>query len=128
MPTSICTRTTARRWSARRSLTGPFLSYDIQSSSELQTKATGLTIGHGASCVLVRREPFEGGCIRLRRIDTFSLPEHWALCQVPIDGHLSSSSTELMRSRNIVPRLAESLERVGWPAAGSRPLRVPPAE
>lgn len=96
-------------------LTGPFLSYDIQSTEDLQTKATGLTIGHAASCVLVRREPWSQGCLRIAQVDTYSLPEHWALCQVPIDGTLSSSSTELMRlSRHIEPRLAESLARIGW--------------
>ena len=45
------------------------------------------------------------------------MPDHWHLCQVPIDGTLVSSSVELMRLGVLLPPvLHESLERIGWSA------------
>jgi 3-oxoacyl-[acyl-carrier-protein] synthase III len=96
-------------------LSGHFLSYDIQSVADLHKKAAGLTIGNAAACVLLRREPWPGGCIRLLGIDTHAMPAHWALCQVPIDGTLVSSSVELMRLGKVIPPLLrDDLAAVGW--------------
>lgn len=96
-------------------LSREFLSFDIQSASDLYLKAAGLTIGNAAACMLVSKKPWEGGCVELVSTDTFSLPAHWELCQVPIHGQFISSSTELMKlHRNIAPRLKVVFEQIGW--------------
>jgi len=95
-------------------LSGPFLSYDIQTVRDLALKTAGLTIGNAATCVLLRAKPFPGGGIRLKAINTFSAPDHWHLCQVPIGGTLVSSSVELMRlGKYIPPWLKERLGMLG---------------
>jgi len=95
-------------------LSGPFLSYDIQTVRDLQTKTAGLTIGNAAACMLLRRKPFPGGGIRLAAINTFTAPDHWNLCQVPIGGTLVSSSVELMRlGKYIPPWVTERLGALG---------------
>jgi 3-oxoacyl-[acyl-carrier-protein] synthase III len=95
-------------------LSGPFLSYDIQNVRDLQMKTAGLTIGNAAACLLLRSTPFPGGGIRLQSINTFTAPDHWHLCQVPIGGTLVSSSVELMRlGKYIPPWVREQLGAVG---------------
>ena len=86
-------------------LSGDYLSYDIQHVKDLYVKSAGLTIGNAAACVLLRRKPWPGGGIRLRGIDTHAVPDHWELCQVPIQGTLVSSSIELMRLGKLIPPL-----------------------
>jgi 3-oxoacyl-[acyl-carrier-protein] synthase III len=96
-------------------LTDRFLSYDIQSVRDLYTKSAGLTIGNAAACVLLRRQPWPGGGIRLLGIDTHCMPGHWDLCQVPIDGTFFSSSVELMRLGKLIPALVQrDIAAVGW--------------
>jgi 3-oxoacyl-[acyl-carrier-protein] synthase-3 len=96
-------------------LSGDYLSYDIQHVKDLYQKSAGLTIGNAAACVLLRRTPWPGGGIRLRRIDTYSAPDHWNLCQVPINGTLFSSSIELMRLGKLIPPLVrEHLGKAGY--------------
>ena len=95
-------------------LSDHFLSYDIQTVRDLQMKTAGLTIGNAAACVLLRRTPFARGGIQLKAIHTFTAPDHWHLCQVPIDGTLVSSSVELMRlGKYIPPFVAERLAALG---------------
>jgi len=95
-------------------LSAHFLSYDIQSVRDLQTRTAGLTIGNAAACMLVRRKPFPGGGIRIKAINTFTAPDHWDLCQVPITGTLVSSSVELMRlGKYIPPWVKERLGELG---------------
>ena len=84
-------------------LSREFLSYDIQKVRELHTKSAGLTVGNAAACMLLRRSPFPKGGIRIMALDTTTLPDHWHLCQVPIDGTLFSSSAELMRLGQVIP-------------------------
>jgi 3-oxoacyl-[acyl-carrier-protein] synthase-3 len=100
-------------------LSGNYLSYDIQHVKDLYVKSAGLTIGNAAACVLLRRTPWPGGGIRLLGIDTHAVPDHWELCQVPIDGTLISSSIELMRLGKLIPPLLKkNLGKVGFdPAA-----------
>jgi len=101
----ICTAELARH----------FLSYDIQTVRDLRMKSAGLTIGNAAACLLLRRKPWPGGGIRLSAISTHTVPDHWHLCQVPIDGHLESSSVELMRLGKLIPPLLrERFAQVGW--------------
>jgi 3-oxoacyl-[acyl-carrier-protein] synthase III len=80
-----------------------YLSYDIQTVRDLHMKSAGLTVGNAAACVLLRSTPFPGGCLRLIAVDTITVPDHWHLCQVPIDGTLFSSSVELMRLGKLIP-------------------------
>ena len=95
-------------------LSGRFLSYDIQNVSDLYTKSAGLTIGNAAACLLLRAKPFPGGGLRLLSLNTATEPDHWELCQVPIDGTLSSSSIELMRLGKLVPPwVSERLAAIG---------------
>ena len=101
-------------------LSGPFLSYDIQTVRDLQMKTAGLTIGNAAACMLVRRIPFPEGGIRLMAINTFTAPDHWHLCQVPIGGTLVSSSVELMRLGKYIPPWVT--ERLG--ALGLKPNEI----
>jgi len=101
-------------------LSGWFLSYDIQNVRDLQMKTAGLTIGNAAACVLVRRKPFPGGGIKFQAINTFTAPDHWHLCQVPIDGTLVSSSVELMRLGKYIPPWVQ--ERLG--ALGLSPTDI----
>jgi 3-oxoacyl-[acyl-carrier-protein] synthase III len=95
-------------------LSGDFLSYDVQTVRDLATKTAGLTIGNAAACMLLRAKPFPGGGIRLRSINTFTAPDHWNLCQVPLQGTLVSSSVELMRlGKYIPPWVKERLAALG---------------
>lgn len=96
-------------------LCGPFVSYDIQSVRDLYTKSAGLTIGNAAACVLLRSTPWPNGGIRLLGMETYTVPDHWQLCQVPINGTFVSSSVELMRlSKLIPPWLTSRLDTLGW--------------
>jgi len=96
-------------------LSGDYLSYDIQEVKDLYVKSAGLTIGNAATCVLLRRMPWPGGGIHLRGIDTHAVPDHWELCQVPIQGTLISSSIELMRLGKLIPPLLrKNLGKVGF--------------
>jgi len=91
-----------------------YLSYDIQSVRDLHMKSAGLTVGNAAACVLLRSTPFPGGGIRLLAVDTITVPDHWHLCQVPIDGTLFSSSVELMRLGKLIPPwIHERLAAIG---------------
>jgi 3-oxoacyl-[acyl-carrier-protein] synthase III len=95
-------------------LSGNYLSYDIQDVRDLHLKSAGLTIGNAAACLLLRKTPFPGGGMRLTSIDTGTAPDHWDLCQVPIDGTLMSSSVELMRLGKMVPPwVTERLAAIG---------------
>jgi 3-oxoacyl-[acyl-carrier-protein] synthase-3 len=84
-------------------LCGNYISYDVQRLDDLYMKSAGLTIGNAAACVLLRATPFPRGGMRLDAIHTTTVPNHWDLCQVPIDGKLMSSSVELMRLGEMVP-------------------------
>lgn len=96
-------------------LTRRFLSYDVQSLEEVELKAAGLTIGNAASAWLIRRRPFEGGCLRPLHIANTSIPEHWHLCSVPIDGTFVSHSRDLFKLGVHVPgEIKRVLGSVGW--------------
>ncbi len=96
-------------------LTRKFLSYDIQSPEELVHKLAGLTIGNAAAAWLVRREPLPGGSLRLLAAANFSRPQHWVLCQAPIDGSFTSFSHELFKLNSYVPpELVRFLGTLGW--------------
>jgi 3-oxoacyl-[acyl-carrier-protein] synthase III len=92
-----------------------FVSYDVQAVKDLYFKSAGLTVGNAAACILLRRAPWPNGGIRLLKVDTYTTPDHWHLCQVPIDGAFMSSSVELMRLSKLVPPwLRNRLDSLGW--------------
>jgi 3-oxoacyl-[acyl-carrier-protein] synthase-3 len=96
-------------------LTGRFLTYDVQSPEELEYKVAGLTIGSAATAWLVCRQPLTGGCLQLVGMRHFSLPQHWELCQAPIDGTFTSYSHELFQLNvHVAPELARVIAGVGW--------------
>lgn len=98
-------------------LTYDYLSYDIQSVRELRTKSAGLTVGNAAACVLLQRQPFARGGLRILGLETYTEPHHWELCQVPIGGTFSSSSVELMRLGQLIPPVMKrNLEALGLTA------------
>jgi len=95
-------------------LSRQFLGYDIQSVRDLRMKSASLTVGNAAACMLLRAAPFPEGGMRLLSMDTITAPDHWHLCQVPIDGTLFSSSVELMRlGKMIPPWMTERLTAIG---------------
>jgi len=99
-------------------LSGTYLDYDIQSVSDLSTKFAGLTIGNAAACMLLGREPWSEGSLKLRSFSSHASPKHWHLCKVPLGGTLISSSVELMRLRKLIPPLLlRALDGVGWKIA-----------
>ncbi len=94
-----------------------YLSYDIQRVRDLHMKTAGLTVGNAAACMLLRRSPYPKGGIRVLGLDTITMPDHWHLCQVPIDGTLFSSSAELMRLGELIPPwIHERLAALGMKA------------
>ena len=98
-------------------LTRSFLAYDIQSPQELIYKVAGLTIGNAATAWLLRRTPFDGGCLRLKAMHNYSLPTNWHLCSTPIDGSFTSFSQELFKLNvHAAPEIARVLASVGWKA------------
>jgi len=98
-------------------VTAEFLDFDIQSTEELYLKSTGLTIGSAACAVLVSKQPWEQGCVKLTASDTYSIPEHWHLCQVPIRGTFFSDAKEVMQlHKYIIPRLRYFLNELSWSA------------
>jgi len=96
-------------------LAGPYLSYDIQTVRDLYAKSAGLTIGNAGACFLLRRAPWPGGGVKLMQIDTYTAPDHWHLCKVPVLGTFVSSSVELMRLGKLIPPwLKDRLTVTGW--------------
>ncbi len=96
-------------------LSSQFLSFDLQGPADLMRKAAGLTVGNAAAAFLLRREPFDEGSMKLLAMANMSLPKHWDLCKVPIDGTFDSLSTELMKLNVHAPsELFKLFERVGW--------------
>jgi 3-oxoacyl-[acyl-carrier-protein] synthase-3 len=48
-------------------------------------------------------------------MDNFSLPQHWGLCQAPIDGTFTSRSRELFALNvHVPPNLRRVIEGQGW--------------
>lgn len=84
-------------------LTRQFLSRKLDSPEDFRTKAAGLTIGNAATAWAIGRSPFPGGSLLIKSFDNVSMPQHWELCQAPIDGTFASLSTELMKLNIHVP-------------------------
>ena len=101
-------------------LSGPFLSYDIQTVRDLQLKTAGLTIGNAAACVLLRAKPFPGGGIR---------PEgdqhlHRARSLAPLSGPDRRHAGLLLRgadaARKVHPSVGHRTARRCWASSPQR--------
>lgn len=89
--------------------------YDMQSVQDVALGVAGLTIGNAAAALLITREPLPTGGARLVGVMHQSLPEHWALCRAPVDGHFSSDAKELFAlSIHVMPELRRLLDDAGW--------------
>lgn len=89
--------------------------YDMQSVQDVALGVAGLTIGNAAAALLITREPLPTGGARLVGVMHKSLPENWALCRAPVDGHFSSDAKELFAlSIHVVPELRRLIEDAGW--------------
>lgn len=91
------------------------ITFDMQTAEELMVGVAGLTIGNGAAALLITRKALPLGGARLERITHKSLPENWALCRAPVDGHFMSQSKELFAlSVHVVPLVRELLAKSDW--------------
>lgn len=89
--------------------------YDIQSIEDVATGVAGLTIGNAAAAALITRARLPGGGARLIGLLHKTLPEHWALCRAPVDGHFTSNAKELFAlSVHAAPELRRLLDEAGW--------------
>jgi 3-oxoacyl-[acyl-carrier-protein] synthase-3 len=96
-------------------LTRDRVAYDMQTIEDVARGAAGLTIGNAAAAVLLTREALPTGGARLIGMMHTSLPENWALCRAPVDGHFESQSKELFAlSVHVVPLVRDLLNQAGW--------------
>ncbi|MBV8862131.1 MAG: hypothetical protein JO259_09745 [Mycobacterium sp.] len=96
-------------------LTRDRISHDMQSPEEAAVRVAGLTLGNAAAAFLVSREPMAGGSARLKAIGHRTLPEHYALCRAPVDGHFVSRSKELFAlAVHVPPEIRRLVAEVGW--------------
>jgi 3-oxoacyl-[acyl-carrier-protein] synthase-3 len=91
------------------------VTYDLQTVEEVTVGVAGLTISNAAAALLITREPLATGGARLEAISHRTLPENWALCRAPVEGHFMSQSKELFAlSVHVVPEVRELLDGIGW--------------
>lgn len=91
------------------------ITYDLQTMEDVMVGVAGLTLGNAAAALLITREPLSTGGARLTAITHQTLPENWALCRAPVDGHFMSQSKELFAlSVHVVPLIRELLAGPGW--------------
>ncbi len=96
-------------------LTRDRITYDMQSPEELFLGVAGLTLGNAAAALLVTRTALPKGGARIVGMLHKSMPEHWALCRAPVDGHFSSDSKELFALQvHVLPELHTLLDDAGW--------------
>lgn len=91
------------------------ITYDMQKIEDVELSVAGLTLGNAAAAYLMTRERLPQGGARLVGIVHKTLPEHYALCTAPVDGHFTSHSKELFAlAVHVPPELAAMIERAGW--------------
>lgn len=89
--------------------------YDMQSVQDVELGVAGLTIGNAAAALLITREPLPAGGARVIGMMHKTLPDHWAICRAPVDGHFTSDAKELFAlSIHVVPELRKMLDAAGW--------------
>ena len=89
--------------------------YEMQSVQDVALGVAGLTIGNAAAALLITREPLSTGGARVTGFLHRTLPEHWAICRAPVEGHFSSDAKELFAlSIHVVPELRHLINDAGW--------------
>jgi 3-oxoacyl-[acyl-carrier-protein] synthase III len=93
------------------------VTYDLQTLDDVANYAAGLTLGNAAAAFLVTRESLAAGGARLLGFRHKTLPEHYDLCSVPVDGPFVSRSKELFALAVHVPgEVRQLLADAGWAA------------
>lgn len=96
-------------------LTRDWITYDMQSLEDVAVGVAGLTLGNAAAALLISREPLPAGSARLVGLLHKTLPEHYALCRAPIDGHFISHSKELFAlAVHVPPEIRRLVADAGW--------------
>jgi 3-oxoacyl-[acyl-carrier-protein] synthase III len=96
-------------------LTRDRVSYDMQSLEDVAVRVAGLTLGNAAAAFLVSREPLPAGSARVVGLRHQTLPEHYALCRAPVDGHFTSHSKDLFAlAVHVPPEVRRLLADAGW--------------
>lgn len=91
------------------------VTYDMQSIEDMALGVAGLTLGNAAAAFLVTRDRLPTGGARVVGLMHKTLPENWALCRAPVDGHFTSDSKALFAlSVHVVPELRRLLADAGW--------------
>lgn len=91
------------------------VTYDMQSLEDMAMGVAGLTLGNAAAAFLVTRDRLATGGARVVGLMHKTLPENWALCRAPVDGHFTSDSKALFAlSIHVVPELRRLLDDAGW--------------
>lgn len=91
------------------------VAYEMQSIEDMAHGVAGLTIGNAAAALLITRDRLPAGGARLIGMLHKTLPQHWALCRAPVDGHFTSDSKELFAlSIHVVPELRRLIDDAGW--------------
>jgi 3-oxoacyl-[acyl-carrier-protein] synthase III len=96
-------------------LTRDRINYDMQSLEDVAVGVAGLTLGNAAAALLISREPLPAGGARLVGLLHKTLPEHYALCRAPVDGHFTSHSKELFAlAVHVPPEVRRLVADAGW--------------
>jgi 3-oxoacyl-[acyl-carrier-protein] synthase III len=96
-------------------LSRDWISYDMQSPEDVAVGVAGLTLGNAAAALLISRDPLRSGSARLVGLVHKTLPEHYALCRAPVDGHFTSHSKELFAlAVHVPPEIRRLLADAGW--------------
>lgn len=104
----------AAEGSGRRARGQSWISYDIQSTDDLNLLAAGLTVGNAAAAAAVTRTAPRWGA-RIVGIAANAHAEHYKLSVARIDGVFECDSIGLFReSRDYKPHILGLLDRIGW--------------
>ena len=96
-------------------LTRDWIKYDMQSIEDVTLDVAGLTLGNAAAALILTRKPQANGSARLTGLMHKTLPEHYALCKAPVDGHFTSHSKELFAlAEHVPPEIRRMLGTIGW--------------
>lgn len=96
------------------------LNEDIQTPEDVAIYAAGLTVGNACTATYISRERrvVDGVALPAGRIVSVyarTLPQHHALCVVPLTGPFQSNAAEMFRLARFIPEgCRETARRAGW--------------
>lgn len=99
------------------------LNESIQTPEDVAIYAAGLTVGNACTATLLSRErQVVGGRVapagRIVSMYTRTLPQHYGLCEVPLQGPFRSDAAEMFRLSRFIPDFCrETVRRAGWDVA-----------